>query len=262
MSFHTVVVQVAIPAAVDTCFRHLTDPALIGRWFADVDGAIQPGAQCEYHFGDGDFFRAQTVAIEPPLRLRSTWRFMGVGGASDIEYVLLENEAGTELSVIDRGPYTQGGAQELREGWRDFLSRLAKTIETGKNARYRWSEVIGAGTLVSATPAAARERLSDAALWERAFPETSAAIAQRGNRLVVEFKNPAWDGHSTRASLSISARAQATGISVSHEGWLELPASIQFQERKRFAGYWAALLRQIESSLGHVDRNQYLATAC
>jgi hypothetical protein len=187
---------------------------------------------------------------------------MGVGAVSDIEYVLLPHDAGTDVSVIDRGPYSRGSALELREGWADFLSRLVTTIETGKNARYRWSEAIGAGTLVSASVAETQKRLSDRALWEGAFPQTSAAVETSSNKVVVTLTNAAWEGRSTRASLCISERGQATAISVSHEGWLELPASIQFEERKRFAGYWAGLLQQIESSLGEAGRNEYCVPTC
>jgi len=262
MPFYTVVSQAKVPAAIETCWQHLTDPVLIGRWFADVEGTVQPGSECEYQFGDGDFFRAQTLELQAPLRLHMTWRFMGVGAVSDIEYVLLPHASGTDVSVIDRGPYSRGGALELREGWADFLSRLVTTIETGKNARYRWSEVIGAGTLVRATAAETYKRLSDPSLWEGAFPQTSAVVEASPNKVVVTLINAAWEGKSTRARLCISERGQATGISVSHEGWLELPASIQFEERKRFAGYWAALLLQIESLLGHAGRNEYSAPTC
>jgi uncharacterized protein YndB with AHSA1/START domain len=261
MPVYTVVSQIAIPAQIDVCWRHLTEPTLIARWFADVRGSIQPGVKCEFHFGDGDFFAAQTREIEPPVRFRFTWRFMDAGGISEIEYVLLDSEEGTDVSVIDRGSYGREGAFELREGWNDFMARLKKTITTGENARYRWSETIGAGAIVVAAPAEAIERLGNIGFWTKHFPETTVVAEKTEQLLTLTFLSPAWGNQSTIAQVRATDRGQFTGISVSHAGWGGLPAAIRFQERKGAAGHWAAALREIESLLGHVSDNRYVAAS-
>jgi hypothetical protein len=149
--------------------------------------------------------------------------------------------------VEDQGAYSHHAALELREGWDDFLSRLKRSIETGANTRYRWSEVIGTGAMVKGSPSEIQSMLSRPEWWTREFPASRIRPEPESGGCVV-FQDDAWEGSTTRARIAVAAGAGGSAISVSHAGWAELPESIRYAERKRYAGLWAAALASLESN--------------
>jgi uncharacterized protein YndB with AHSA1/START domain len=248
MATYTVVRQLCVSASIDTCWGYLTNNALVSKWFADVSGEISPGASYEFHFGDGDFFRGATDLMEPPTHLGIWWRFMGVGATSRIDFHLLDHPGGTDIAVVDRGSYSRHSALELREGWDDFFSRLKRSIETGANTRYRWSEVIGTGAVLKIPPSEIESILSRTEWWNRGFPASRIQFEpESGGGLV--FADDAWKGRVTRARVVVSASPDGSAVSVSHAGWADLPESLRYEERKRYAELWAAALASLESNL-------------
>jgi uncharacterized protein YndB with AHSA1/START domain len=244
---YTIVRQITVPAPIEDCWRALNDADRISLWFADVTGVVSEGGTFEFHFGDGDFFRGAVHEADPPAGLRFWWKFMGVGPQSEIEYALLplaDNK--TLVSVIDRGEHSSAGAQEMCEGWDDFLARLERSIRTGDNCRYRWTESISCTAVVPSMVQELRERLIRQAAWS-GFPDAAVSIQEAGTELAVTMSTPAWSGLTTAATLGLREVAESVQLSVVHRGFDRLHEDVQFRERKRYAGYWAAFLAQLEA---------------
>lgn len=257
---YTIVRQISVCTTVDECWRYLTDPHLIGEWFADTLGSFGQNDGFEFHFGDGDFFRGVVGSADAPVSLRFRWHFMGAGLASDIEYALLPLPDGkTLVSVIDRGEHTAAGAAEMCEGWDDFLSRLERRIRTGENSRYRWTETIGCAAAMRVTPDHAREFLRNPGVWS-VFPQTDVTVDETDGALNVTMTNPAWDGRTTDVSLRFRPNRAGACVSVVHRGFDRLNEALQFDERKRYAGYWAAFLAELESPEVVLRENEVAAS--
>jgi uncharacterized protein YndB with AHSA1/START domain len=241
---------VNIAASPAVCWPFLNDPLLRAEWFADTFPLdTNDGATVDLKFGDGDFFRVTTVDVEEPASLSWTWRFMGIGASSDIEFRLTGHDGGTRVTVRDLGEYSESGVSELEEGWADFLSRLRKRIETGANSRYQWNQSIGASVVVGANPGTLLRTLGDHALWATYFPETEVHIKETADGVRLEFRRSEYGGVPTIARLSLSGGDSGFHLSVSHEGWLQLSQDCRIAERRRAAENWARLLAHLESSL-------------
>jgi uncharacterized protein YndB with AHSA1/START domain len=248
----TVVSSATVAARRTECWRFLTEPPLLREWFADSIPIGEPGgATVELHFGDGDFFRVKIAAAEEPARLCWTWRFMGVGSGSEIEFRLTEEHGGTRIDVRDRGWYSESGAQELKVGWEDFLSRLRQRVETGKNTRYLWSETISASIMVQSDPESVARILSDPTMWRRFFPEIELRLQKSDDEIRLEFRRKEWAGVTTSARLSSSDGPTGWNLSVCHEGWLQLPENCRVGARKDAAESWAQALAYLESAFAH-----------
>jgi uncharacterized protein YndB with AHSA1/START domain len=250
---YSIVRQATLPAAIGDCWRFLTVPSLLAEWFADVEGGLFPGQRFVFRFGDGDFFVCEGLRTMEPLDLEFRWRFMGVGLVSGITYRLQPLEEETRISVIDQGQYSSSVARELEEGWEDFLSRLDRRIRTGANTRYRWTEYISASAILAVSSESAFEmcltRLTSRAVSSdvRIEPHLSQG------KIEVNFRSAAWGGRETKAVLSFMERENGTKLSLIHSGWASLDSEIQFGERKRFAGFWADFLEQLETNAKPLD---------
>src|ERR1051326_4732448 len=133
MTQHLAVVQqVVVPGDAGHCWKFLSDPRLISKWFADTD-QIRLKEPVKLAFGDGDYFAGTILELEEPTFMRLAWKFMDLGGQSDVSLFLYPLEDKTEVTVVDRGGYTPRAAEELREGWRSEERRV------GKECRSRWS---------------------------------------------------------------------------------------------------------------------------
>jgi uncharacterized protein YndB with AHSA1/START domain len=239
--------RVIVAADRAECWRFLIGPELLGQWFADSRPG--PGGKVDLHFGDGDFFRVSTRAVNAPTRLRWDWQFMGVGAGSEIEFLLTEEDKATTVAVKDEGEYSESGVRELEEGWADFLSRLRRRIETGLNSRYQWSETIGASIVVGAEADTVMEALRDRGMWSRHLPGVKIEIAEADNGIDLELHGEGWAGATTTARLRLCPAATGLHVKLSHEGWLQLPEACRIGERRKAAEQWARALAELETML-------------
>jgi uncharacterized protein YndB with AHSA1/START domain len=137
--------DVLIEAPAEVVWRTVTEPDQMSKWFADrVDLAIEPGAHGYMKFGD----QGGPVVVEvvdPPERFSFWWNF-AVGAAGEepvagnsmlVEFTLTrEGAERTRLRVTETGhelrdwpeAEKQRYADEHREGWGDFLDRLAGVV--------------------------------------------------------------------------------------------------------------------------------------
>src|SRR5579872_2237449 len=249
MTRHLAAVQQIIVAAdVGSCWKYISEPPLVSEWFADTDH-MRLKEPVQFAFGDGDYFAGTILELEKPSFIRLVWKFMGVGAASDISFLLCPLDDKTEVTVLDRGEYTTRAVKELREGWRDFLSRLERRMTTGKNSRYRWSPDISIGAVVQCDKLSIVCTLGDISWWRDAFPRSNPVLLMPGSGdepVQAIFHHAEWSGQQTKATVEIVARRDGLGISVMHSGWADLPLDIQFDARRRLAALWQHALLKLE----------------
>jgi uncharacterized protein YndB with AHSA1/START domain len=134
--------EILIEAPPPVVWRTITEPAQMSLWFADrVDLVVEPGAHGHMQFGDqGGPVVVETV--DPPNRFSFRWNHpQGEEPAADnsmlVEFTLTpEGSERTRIRVTESGherhawpdAEKQRYADEHREGWGDFLDRLAKVV--------------------------------------------------------------------------------------------------------------------------------------
>jgi uncharacterized protein YndB with AHSA1/START domain len=103
--------EIATSADPARAWAFITDPELIGRWFADATALGAVGDTYRIDFGDGSIVEGRIVAVEP-------------GQAFAHEWAWLDAEPGPDAPTIVRwevAPSPGGGSQVrlLHEGWTD-----------------------------------------------------------------------------------------------------------------------------------------------
>jgi uncharacterized protein YndB with AHSA1/START domain len=245
---YTVVRQVEVAADREHTWDCLTRAQLVEQWFADTS-MLEPAAPFRFSFGDGDFFTGRVLEWEAPSTLRLEWRFMGLGPRFEITFLLTPLDARTtEVTVVDRGALSLEELHSLREGWQDFLGRLARFAATGERARYRWSETIGVGALLEGSRRP--EEIDHPSWWRAVFPDAAVELQRlEGGEVLASFRDDRWEGRTTEALAAIAESPQGLYLGVTHRGWSALASEIQLDERRRYAGLWREALAGLE--LGH-----------
>jgi uncharacterized protein YndB with AHSA1/START domain len=134
--------EILIEAPVEVVWRTITEPAQMSQWFADrVDLVIEPGAHGYMGFGDQGG-QVVVVDVDPPVRFSFRWNHPqgeepGPGNSMLVEFTLTPaGDERTHLRVTESGhelrdwddAEKQRYADEHREGWGEFLDRLAAVL--------------------------------------------------------------------------------------------------------------------------------------
>lgn len=257
-------VAVRLLAPPESVWPALTEPARVGRWFGDLAGALRVGEDNRLGFEDGDFFTVRPTVLAPGRELAYDWRFLGVGKRQTVRWTLATDETtgGTLLTVTDHDDTrTPAEARQLRDGWTDFLTRLATHLRTGHGTRYALRDDIdGAVDL----PAGPYRPLAYAALLDW------LPVAEDGFRpawfFVVDDEGPRrfalrdWELHDERrlvfavdipgarthpaCEVTVAAVGGGQRLAFAHRGWTRLGLSeSRAQElRRRFTATWVAAL--------------------
>jgi uncharacterized protein YndB with AHSA1/START domain len=134
--------EILIEAPADVVWRTITEPDQMSQWFADrVDLVVESGAHGYMGFGDqGGPVVVETV--DPPARFSFRWNHPReeepvVGNSMLVEFTLTpDGDERTLLRVTESGHEArdwpeaekQRYADEHREGWGEFLDRLAGVL--------------------------------------------------------------------------------------------------------------------------------------
>jgi uncharacterized protein YndB with AHSA1/START domain len=134
--------EVLIEAPADVVWRTITEPDQISQWFADrVELVVEPGAHGYMQFGDqGGPVVVETV--DPPRRFSFRWNPAEgpepvAGNSMLVEFTLVaEGQERTRLRVVESGHELLGWsdeekqryADEHRDGWAEYLDRLAMVV--------------------------------------------------------------------------------------------------------------------------------------
>jgi len=131
-----------IEAPAEVVWRTITQPEQMSQWFADhVDLVVEPGAHGYMRFGD----QGGPVVVEVvdrPTRFSFRWNYPAgeepvPGNSMLVEFTLTpEGEERTRLRVVESGHEVltwpdaekERYADEHRNGWTDYLDRLAGVI--------------------------------------------------------------------------------------------------------------------------------------
>ena len=134
--------EVVIEAPAEVVWRTITEPDQISQWFADrVDLVVEPGAHGYLQFGDQGG-PVVVEAVDPPRRFSFRWNHPAgedpvTGNSMLVEFTLTpEGGERTRLRVTESGhelrdwpaEEKQRYAGEHREGWAEYLDRLASVL--------------------------------------------------------------------------------------------------------------------------------------
>lgn len=272
-------VRVSIESAtpVETAFAALVQPDKLASWFGAPTAPLRPGGATSIELGDGDFFAIDRIAIEPPRELSYESRFLGLGGRNRIHWTVTAGGAGSVITVTDDRPgRSDDDIAVMREGWGDFLQRLAHHLATGERSRYDWRQDIDADLELEVGVEMAAARLFCAEGLERWQPWRATAWRGGANLIVtdgelpaslnlVELKrtatelhlvvtHPEWQ-HPTQVRLALAPHPRGSVLTLSHVGWREIDPrdEVQRTQRKRFCGLWIDSLPRATSLAGQRD---------
>lgn len=259
--------RVAVPP--DRAWDALVDPAALDRWLGELHGALRPGERARLDLGDGDFFALETLAVEPPRRLRYAWRFLGTAPRDTITWEVTPDEGGSNVALLDQEPWrSREAAEALRGRWLELMGRLECFLSTGRDARDTWRRELDGSAELRLEAARARElllapgaagrwlpldggRLEEGARWRLDDGGEPAALMVGGLReggdggVLFQLSAPGW-ARPTRCSLAVREHGGGALVVFSQLGWDHVAARPAecLRQRRRAAGAWtAALLR-------------------
>lgn len=124
---------IRIEARPETVYRYFTDPDRLAAWWGGAEADPRPGGELRVamRLGPKPVMRGEYVELVPYERIVFTFGWEDTPGAPDIppgssrvEVTLTAYDGGTLLTLRHTDlPATLG--VETREGWADFLGRLA-----------------------------------------------------------------------------------------------------------------------------------------
>jgi uncharacterized protein YndB with AHSA1/START domain len=136
--------EVLIEAPVHVVWKTITEPDQMSQWFADrVELVLEAGAPGYLRFGDQGG-PVVVESVDPPTRFSFRWNYPQgerpvAGNSILVEFTLTpEGDERTRLRVAESGhelrdwpdSEKQRYADEHREGWSEFLDRLAGVVAT------------------------------------------------------------------------------------------------------------------------------------
>lgn len=258
-------VTLRLPAPAARVWPKLTEPRHVAQWFGDLAGPLTVGEDNRLDFEDGDFFTLRPTRLVAGREVAFEWRFLGVGKRQRIVWTLEPAADGPGESVLTVDDHdatrTPAEAAQLREGWTDFLTRLATHLRTDRSARYALRDDIdGAVDL----PTGPYRPLTYPALldWlpvaEDGFrPAWFFVVDDEGprrfalrdwdlledERLTFEVEIPEAPG-APSAEVTLTPVPDGLRLSFAHRGWtrLGLPDHRAQDLRRRFTATWVASL--------------------
>lgn len=254
-------VQVTVPAKVDRVWAALTQRGVVGNWFGDLSQDLAPDTEVRLDFGDADFFAIQNVVLQPPSRLFYSWRFLGTGPKDEITWELSSLPEGAAVTVNDFEPSrSKEAAQELSEGWIDFLERLQGFLVSGKITRYDWRRSFDGSIELPISREAAANILFAPQAQPKWLPfgylagdrandsaeERAVYAAWNGCcEVLCQVQAPRW-ARTTDCLLKITSSATGSTLTIRHTGWEEISQDPLFctQQRRKFGELWIKALQQ------------------
>ena len=268
-------VGVDVATSAEEVWSALVEPSRLSRWFGELDEPWQSGRVGQIDFGDGDFFVVKAIEIVPARLLAFEWSFLGVGPVQQIRWEVTARAGQTHVAVEDADPTRSAAeADQMVDGWTDFLSRLVGYLVTGAVTRYDWRADIDGSTDLPA--GLAPLHMDHVYRW---LPVASDGFEPRWFFIVDDegprrFRIDDWalqSGRKLTFSVVIPDAEVVTACTVetlqvsdeqirlrfAHTGWdrLGLPGDRGRQLRRRFAATWIAAMEQAKS-LGSVADGQ------
>ena len=132
---HTLEVEHQIPGPPEQVYAAWTSATEMARWWwphiADTRYQIDPRPGGSYRMESeaaGIGVEGEFVSLDPPREIVMTWRWLndGVGDVEEtVRIELRPNDEGTAVTIIHELDEVAGEGDDLRQGWKDVLARLA-----------------------------------------------------------------------------------------------------------------------------------------
>ena len=139
-----VIREIHIAAAPLDVFPYFTDPEKLVAWkAATAELDARPGGRFRMDVtGRGDVAEGEYLDVEPPHRIRFSWRWANEAAAptpSVVEVTLVPDGDGTLLRLVHRGiPATNRDASAA--GWDHYLARLMLAASGQEPGPDPWAE--------------------------------------------------------------------------------------------------------------------------
>ncbi len=117
--------SVLVPASADDVWDALTEPSRLAEWFADEIDAdeLVPDAEVVFRWVDGRERHGVVEEVDEPDRL--VFRWSGADGdESQVAFDLVEEAAGTRVTVVETGLTRRAAAGRGASGGRSWGPRL------------------------------------------------------------------------------------------------------------------------------------------
>jgi uncharacterized protein YndB with AHSA1/START domain len=119
----SIVLRCHYDAPIEVVWRALTEPALVERWFAKVNGRMQQGANITFDVGAPSRVNSHIKRSEANRLLAFTWSYPGQATA-DVEIHLTSEAEGTRVDLEQRSNQTTEWWVGAGAGWESALIRL------------------------------------------------------------------------------------------------------------------------------------------
>lgn len=114
----------------------LTDPERLARWFAPVDGALEPGGRFTIRFDDGDVPDCRVTTCDAPHGF--AWEWPHATHASLVT-VAVEPATGGARLRLTHTRLAASSAAGYAAGWDVYVRRLADEV-AGREVADTWAE--------------------------------------------------------------------------------------------------------------------------
>jgi uncharacterized protein YndB with AHSA1/START domain len=278
------VTVIRLPDSPEAVWRALTDPAALKLWLAVCHGAPeQPGRDWMLDFEDGEFFLCRTIEARPPHQLQHLWRWLGIGQATVVTWVIEAAEGHTQVTVTEEAINPPWDWQTWNGGgWPGILDQLAAYLRTGTGWRWPWRRMGPYAQIELAVPFyEGWDRLCSQAglrFWLQVMQgdlepgksltilmgDASGAVEMAVRAIVqpgqsppsflpsIDFalKRPIW-GTEVGGRLWMEPAGWGRSLlQVVHYNWENLPPGLQLSERKILASFWSGAARRASLMCG------------
>ena len=227
--YHAVEVTLRAPVPQPDAWAAIADPRQVRQWLGELSSELAPLRAARLELGDGDFFTLGPRRVEPPSLLEYGWRFLGLSPESLVTWTVERaHEFESIVTVRDEEPErSHDAALALATGWIDFLTRLARFLETGAWSRYACRDAVDASIELPVPIERARGLLTHRTqgMWlpvgRDGLEEGGSFLVETGHALQVRaLERPAADritfalglpGWNVETSCAIGLTARASG---------------------------------------------------
>ena len=134
------VTRIDLPDRSEDVWKALSDPTALRQWLAVCRGSLEDtGRDCVLDFEDGEFFLCRPTSVQAPVRLQYLWRWLGIGQATSVAWLLEDAAEGTRVTVVEEAVNPPWDWQTWNGGgWPGILDQLAAYLRTGMEWRWPW----------------------------------------------------------------------------------------------------------------------------
>ena len=121
--------EIVLPADRGSVWRALTDPAHLGRWFAnDVELDPRPGGRGVFRWANGEERHALVERVEDERELSFEWADPDGGEPTTVTFTLDDAADGTRVTVVESAPAAtlQASATPALGEWAWAIELLAR----------------------------------------------------------------------------------------------------------------------------------------